>query len=142
MRGLDRLEFRSVHSRQRNADDTRLAVGRVVAGQCPVLHKSTQAIAGGRADSRRADGRQGQFSTVVTCRLDPQETEALGPVEPGDLERGVGGGLELPAGELREAEDIPPEVFDISATGVRDGNRNNVTKKVMEFMINEKIWKI
>ena len=42
--------------------------------------------------------------------------------------------------ELREADDIPPEVFAVSATGVRGGNRANVSEKVMEFMISEGIW--
>ena len=42
--------------------------------------------------------------------------------------------------ELREADDIPPEVFAVSATGVRGGNRANVSQKVMEFMISEGIW--
>ena len=42
--------------------------------------------------------------------------------------------------DVREANDIPPEVFEVSATGVRDGNRANVSKKVMEFMIKEEIW--
>ena len=42
--------------------------------------------------------------------------------------------------EIREAEDIPAEVFKISATGVRGGNRANVSAKVMEFMIAEGIW--
>ena len=42
--------------------------------------------------------------------------------------------------ELREAQDIPPEVFDVSATGVRGGNRANVSERVMEFMISERIW--
>ena len=42
--------------------------------------------------------------------------------------------------ELREADDIPPEVFAVSATGVRGGDRANVSKRVMEFMINEGIW--
>ena len=42
--------------------------------------------------------------------------------------------------EVREAKDIPPEVFQISATGVRGGNRANVSKRVMEFMISEGIW--
>jgi adenylylsulfate kinase len=42
--------------------------------------------------------------------------------------------------EIREAEDIPAEVFKISATGVRGGNRANVSAKVMEFMITEGIW--
>ena len=42
--------------------------------------------------------------------------------------------------ELREADDIPPEVFAVSATGVRGGNRANVSQKVMEFMIAEGIW--
>ena len=42
--------------------------------------------------------------------------------------------------EVREADDIPPEVFEVSATGVRGGNRANVSAKVMEFMIEEGIW--
>tara|TARA_B100001115_G_C15782302_1_gene384899 strand:+ start:70 stop:954 length:885 start_codon:yes stop_codon:yes gene_type:complete len=42
--------------------------------------------------------------------------------------------------ELREAQDIPPEVFEVSATGVRGGNRANVSERVMEFMISEGIW--
>jgi hypothetical protein len=42
--------------------------------------------------------------------------------------------------ELREADDIPPEVFAVSATGVRGGDRANVSKRVMEFMIDEGIW--
>ena len=42
--------------------------------------------------------------------------------------------------EVREADDIPPEVFEVSATGVRGGNRANVSSKVMEFMIKEGIW--
>tara|TARA_Y100000588_G_scaffold213641_1_gene227570 strand:- start:142 stop:1026 length:885 start_codon:yes stop_codon:yes gene_type:complete len=42
--------------------------------------------------------------------------------------------------EVREAQDIPPEVFEVSATGVRGGNRANVSEKVMEFMIREGIW--
>ena len=42
--------------------------------------------------------------------------------------------------ELREADDIPPEVFAVSATGVLGGNRANVSQKVMEFMIAEGIW--
>jgi len=42
--------------------------------------------------------------------------------------------------ELREAQDIPPEVFEVSATGVRGGNRANVSERVMEFMIQEGIW--
>ncbi len=42
--------------------------------------------------------------------------------------------------DLREADDIPPEVFAVSATGVRGGNRANVSQKVMEFMISERIW--
>ena len=42
--------------------------------------------------------------------------------------------------ELREADDIPPEVFAVSATGVRGGNRASVSKRVMEFMIEEGIW--
>ena len=35
---------------------------------------------------------------------------------------------------------IPPEVFAVSATGVRGGNRANVSQRVMEFMISEGIW--
>ena len=42
--------------------------------------------------------------------------------------------------EVRETDDIPPEVFEVSATGVRGGNRANVSAKVMEFMIREGIW--
>lgn len=42
--------------------------------------------------------------------------------------------------EVREADDIPSEVFEVSATGVRGGNRANVSAKVMEFMIKEGIW--
>jgi len=42
--------------------------------------------------------------------------------------------------EIRETDDIPPEVFEVSATGVRGGNRANVSAKVMEFMIREGIW--
>ena len=42
--------------------------------------------------------------------------------------------------EIREAEDIPAEVFKVSATGVRGGNRANVSERVMEFMIREGIW--
>tara|TARA_B100000131_G_scaffold121389_1_gene118454 strand:+ start:2177 stop:3061 length:885 start_codon:yes stop_codon:yes gene_type:complete len=42
--------------------------------------------------------------------------------------------------EVREANDIPPEVFEVSATGVRGGNRANVSDRVMEFMIAEGIW--
>ena len=42
--------------------------------------------------------------------------------------------------ELREADDIPPEVFAVSATGVRGGDRASVSKRVMEFMIDEGIW--
>ncbi|MBR79195.1 MAG: hypothetical protein CMA88_00190 [Euryarchaeota archaeon] len=42
--------------------------------------------------------------------------------------------------EVREAKDIPSEVFQVSATGVRGGNRANVSAKVMEFMIAEGIW--
>ena len=42
--------------------------------------------------------------------------------------------------DLREADDIPPEVFAVSATGVRGGDRANVSQKVMEFMIAESIW--
>ena len=42
--------------------------------------------------------------------------------------------------DVRETDDIPPEVFEVSATGVRGGNRANVSAKVMEFMIEEGIW--
>jgi len=42
--------------------------------------------------------------------------------------------------EVREATDIPSQVFEVSATGVRGGNRANVSEKVMEFMISEGIW--
>jgi len=42
--------------------------------------------------------------------------------------------------DVRETDDIPPEVFKVSATGVRGGNRANVSSKVMEFMIQEGIW--
>ena len=42
--------------------------------------------------------------------------------------------------EVREADDIPPEVFAVSATGVRGGNHANVSIRVMEFMIQEGIW--
>ena len=42
--------------------------------------------------------------------------------------------------EVRETDDIPPEVFEVSATGVRGGNRANVSAKVTEFMIREGIW--
>tara|TARA_B100000287_G_scaffold433434_1_gene495163 strand:- start:95 stop:1015 length:921 start_codon:yes stop_codon:yes gene_type:complete len=42
--------------------------------------------------------------------------------------------------EVRQAKDIPPEVFEVSATGVRGGNRANVSRRVMEFMITEGIW--
>ena len=42
--------------------------------------------------------------------------------------------------EVREAKDIPPEVFQVSATGVRGGNRANVSEKVMQFMVSEGIW--
>ncbi len=42
--------------------------------------------------------------------------------------------------EVREATDIPPHVFEVSATGVRGGNRANVSQRVMEFMIAEGIW--
>ena len=42
--------------------------------------------------------------------------------------------------EVREAKDIPPEVFKVSATGVRGGNRANVSGKVREFMVSEGIW--
>ncbi|MED5273555.1 MAG: adenylyl-sulfate kinase [Candidatus Thermoplasmatota archaeon] len=42
--------------------------------------------------------------------------------------------------EVREAQDIPAGVFEVSATGVRGGNRANVSQRVMEFMIAEGIW--
>ena len=42
--------------------------------------------------------------------------------------------------EVREADDIPPEIFAVSATGVRGGNKANVSERVMEFMIEEGIW--
>lgn len=42
--------------------------------------------------------------------------------------------------EVREADDIPPEVFAVSATSVRSGNKANVSAKVMSFMIEEGIW--
>jgi len=42
--------------------------------------------------------------------------------------------------EVRESKDIPPEVFKVSATGVRGGNRANVSEKVMQFMLSEGIW--
>ena len=42
--------------------------------------------------------------------------------------------------QVREADDIPSEVFSVSATGVRGGNHANVSAKVMEFMIQEGIW--
>ena len=42
--------------------------------------------------------------------------------------------------EVRQAKDIPPEVFEVSATGVRGGNRANVSRRVMDFMITEGIW--
>ena len=42
--------------------------------------------------------------------------------------------------EVRETEDIPTGVFEVSATGVRGGNRANVSERVMEFMIAEGIW--
>lgn len=41
---------------------------------------------------------------------------------------------------VREASDIPPEVFEVSATGVRKGARGNVSDKVHEFMVSEGIW--
>ena len=41
---------------------------------------------------------------------------------------------------VREASDIPPEVFTVSATGVRKGARGNVSDKVHEFMVSEGIW--
>ena len=41
---------------------------------------------------------------------------------------------------VREAEDIPPEIFAVSATGVRGGNKANVSERVMEFMVQEGIW--
>ena len=42
--------------------------------------------------------------------------------------------------EVREASDIPPEVFEVSATGVRKGARGNVSERVHEFMVSEGIW--
>jgi len=42
--------------------------------------------------------------------------------------------------EVREADDIPAEVFAVSATGVRSGNRANVSEKVKQFMIDEGMW--
>ena len=42
--------------------------------------------------------------------------------------------------EVREADDIPAEIFAVSATGVRGGNKANVSERVMEFMIEEGIW--
>ena len=42
--------------------------------------------------------------------------------------------------EVREADDIPKEVFAVSATSVRSGNRANVSEKVMQFMIAEGLW--
>jgi len=42
--------------------------------------------------------------------------------------------------QVREADDIPSELFSVSATGVRGGNHANVSAKVMEFMIQEGIW--
>ena len=42
--------------------------------------------------------------------------------------------------QVREAEDIPPEIFAVSATGVRGGNKANVSERVMEFMVQEGIW--
>lgn len=42
--------------------------------------------------------------------------------------------------EVREAEDIPAAVFEVSATGVRKGARGNVSEKVHEFMVSEGIW--
>ena len=42
--------------------------------------------------------------------------------------------------QVREAEDIPPEIFAVSATGVRGGNKANVSERVMEFMVREGIW--
>jgi adenylylsulfate kinase len=42
--------------------------------------------------------------------------------------------------EVREADDIPAEVFAVSATEVRSGNRANVSERVKEFMINEGLW--
>ena len=42
--------------------------------------------------------------------------------------------------EVREADDIPAEVFAVSATAVRSGNRTNVSERVKEFMINEGLW--
>ena len=41
---------------------------------------------------------------------------------------------------MREASDIPPEVFEVSATGVRKGARGNVSERVHEFMVSEGIW--
>lgn len=42
--------------------------------------------------------------------------------------------------EVREAKDIPSEVFEVSATGVRKGARGNVSERVHEFMVSEGIW--
>ena len=42
--------------------------------------------------------------------------------------------------EVREADNIPAEVFAVSATSVRSGNRANVSEKVMQFMIAEGLW--
>ncbi len=42
--------------------------------------------------------------------------------------------------EVREADDIPAEVFAVSATDVRSGNRANVSEKVKQFMIKEGLW--
>ena len=42
--------------------------------------------------------------------------------------------------EVREADNIPAEVFAVSATSVRSGNRTNVSEKVMQFMIAEGLW--
>jgi adenylylsulfate kinase len=42
--------------------------------------------------------------------------------------------------EVREADDIPAEVFAVSATDVRSGNRTNVSEKVKQFMIKEGLW--
>jgi len=43
--------------------------------------------------------------------------------------------------EVREAADIPPEVFAVSATGVRDGLRANVSERVEEFLVAEGTWR-
>ena len=42
--------------------------------------------------------------------------------------------------EVREVDNIPAEVFAVSATSVRSGNRANVSEKVMQFMIAEGLW--